>query len=166
MYACAWSDSVSNPSQPISCHAAAGSGSVTTMELFIGSRARRAPGSAAGNPSVQRSTDFARTAPKTVPAPAPAPAPPAPPAPPPPVPPAVGTARAAREDRRPPCRLVDAHAAPLRCRRKSRRQRGRLHPRAGRRVQPAKRAGHVDPLPGLLAGQERDDVLLVAPLAV
>ena len=43
------------------------------MELFIGSSARRAPGSLAVNPSVQRSTDLARTSPNIVRATAPAP---------------------------------------------------------------------------------------------
>ena len=64
------------PSQPISFQAAGESGSVTIMWLFIGSSARRSPGSAAEYPSVQRSTERARTSPNFVRATAPPPPPP------------------------------------------------------------------------------------------
>ncbi len=66
MYACASSPSVSHPAQPISRQAASPSGSVTTMWLFIGSSARRCPGSAAVYPSVHRSTERACTSPNFV----------------------------------------------------------------------------------------------------
>jgi hypothetical protein len=62
-------------------------------------------------------------------------------------------------------RLVDLDAAPLGRRRDPGHQAGRLHPGAGRRVQAAERAGHLDPLACLVAGQELVDVIAVSPRA-
>src|ERR1700761_7725640 len=74
VYPWALSPIVSRPSQPISFQAAALSGSVTIIELFMGSSVRRCPGSRAVKPSVARSTNRAVTSPNTVHARGPGPA--------------------------------------------------------------------------------------------
>jgi hypothetical protein len=58
--------SVSGRSHPIVCQTEAGSGSVTTIELFIGSQRRAWPGSRGVKPSVARIVTGARTIPCAV----------------------------------------------------------------------------------------------------
>src|SRR5690348_12210376 len=67
---------VSRPDQPTASQNAAGSGSVTTIDEFIGSQDRRSPRSAEVKPSVARSTNFADTVPRSVTALASTPGPP------------------------------------------------------------------------------------------
>ena len=60
------SATVSIPSQPISAHTLRGSGSVTTMEEFIGSQSRWKRRRPAVNPSVARRTYRQRTTPRVL----------------------------------------------------------------------------------------------------